>query len=1016
MFWRFGFHNVSSIDSLLDREDVSLESILDDDELLSECKNQNTRLIEFFQRVDILQRLLRYVSGEIEGEDRGRFKYPFVATEVLCSEIWSIVETCATRPDELLAPFWDSVLDRSPDDMKTRTVMASHFAKINAMFLTKKPAEMLAFIQSQPRVIERLLNHIETPAFVDLLVRLIQLDDVPSGSGVLEWLSSQHLIPRLVEMLSPTQSSDVHAVVSELLKGIIALGAPSPGSSALSESMQHGTASNLFVRELASTENVTKLVGFLLDDLPPAVEAPSYDRAHHRAEDSTSSVDSVGTPSAPPLPNIMSHTSSLVHSLAILIELIRKNNSDYFEPYLFHTLRNRLIQVQQHWALQSDSARDALEIAMTEMTDRLGVVHLGPLLTIVITRLEEFQQLLAKPRSLTGYIPTTLGMIEPLTLERFRICEFYAELLHCSNMSLLNRPTSSGPVYDSVGRLTGGLSAMEELARVIAINTGDDSQRADDRVDEDEDEELSEAQELPVSTSIASMTDSSSLLSDSEGDLTDDGSDVSLDEFPVSTPRPPSQSPSPSPQDSPYQTSPIIIPSSPLESLRRGALTPSLSASGRNSRRTSRSRSRASSAKRIRESDREVFPIGDVVKQRFIDLNVINTMVELFFKFPWNNFVHNVVYDFIHQILTGRVDKGLNRDLAIALFRDASLVKRIVAGQRQSDIESEKPKGVRLGYMGHLTLIAEDVLNALEHYPFDLLVVIRQFVPQPDWDDYVSTRYRETKRKDTSLLGGGKPVVAPGAARGAQRWKVDEEDEPSSASLANLKNELRKSNTTATAQVPKDSAAAFGIAGPAEDDGIGPAQFASYLAEEMHSSRSTHFDSAGSSDASDDEDDGPWLSRSTVDIGAVPNGAKRTAPPPSSAFDDDFVPAGGASSSSNISFGTSFTGDSDEDGDDFGPFSEAADKASDPFSSPFETKFSDADDAFDFGDFQEAEKDGGDATPTTGSWQWESADTSSSSSATSAGTSTDSLDVPMENGFRHRHKREASGSQHFREP
>ena len=40
---------------------------------------------------------------------------------------------------------------------------------------------MLAFIQAQPRVIERLLTHIETPAFVDLLVRLIQLDDNPNG-------------------------------------------------------------------------------------------------------------------------------------------------------------------------------------------------------------------------------------------------------------------------------------------------------------------------------------------------------------------------------------------------------------------------------------------------------------------------------------------------------------------------------------------------------------------------------------------------------------------------------------------------------------------------------------------------------------------------------------------------------------------------------------------------------------------------------------------------------------------
>jgi hypothetical protein len=72
---RFGFHNGSSIDSLLDKEDVSLETILDEDDLLQECKAQNTRLIDYFQRSDVLQRLLGYVTGQIEGEDRGRFKY-----------------------------------------------------------------------------------------------------------------------------------------------------------------------------------------------------------------------------------------------------------------------------------------------------------------------------------------------------------------------------------------------------------------------------------------------------------------------------------------------------------------------------------------------------------------------------------------------------------------------------------------------------------------------------------------------------------------------------------------------------------------------------------------------------------------------------------------------------------------------------------------------------------------------------------------------------------------------------
>lgn len=69
-------------------------------------------------------------------------RYPYVATEVLCSDLWSIVDTCLSNQDKLLTPFWDSVLDRTTTDMKDQNVLASHFAKISATFLLKKPLEV----------------------------------------------------------------------------------------------------------------------------------------------------------------------------------------------------------------------------------------------------------------------------------------------------------------------------------------------------------------------------------------------------------------------------------------------------------------------------------------------------------------------------------------------------------------------------------------------------------------------------------------------------------------------------------------------------------------------------------------------------------------------------------------------------------------------------------------------------------------------------------------------------------
>jgi SIT4-associating protein SAP185/190 len=63
---------------------------------------------------------------------------------------------------------------------------------------------------------------------------------------------------------------------------------------------------------------------------------------------------------------------------------------------------------------------------------------------------------------------TTQGEIRPLTLERFRICELYAELLHCSNMGLLNRQGTNIPRYDERGLLEGGLESLDLLEAALA--------------------------------------------------------------------------------------------------------------------------------------------------------------------------------------------------------------------------------------------------------------------------------------------------------------------------------------------------------------------------------------------------------------------------------------------------------------------------------------------------------------------------------------------------------------------
>ncbi|KAF8077592.1 SIT4 phosphatase-associated protein-domain-containing protein [Lyophyllum atratum] len=982
MFWRFGFHNASAIDSLLDKEDVALEAILDEDDLLQECKAQNTRLIDYFQRVDVLQRLFAYVTGQIEGDEKGRFKYPYVATEVLCSEIWSIVETCINEQTQLLQPFWETVLDRSPDDMKTEMVMASHFSKINAVFLSKKPAEMFAFIRSQPSVVERLLRHIETPPFVDLIVRIIQLDEQPSGAGVLEWLSSENLMGRLIDLLSPTHTSDVHCVVAELIKGIISMAAPSPGAG-LTEGLQNGPASNRFARELADKNSIEKLASYMLIDFePPPISEDSDDDDEDEAPEH--------------LPNFHSKTSSVVHSVSMVVELIRKNNSDFFEPYLFHTLRNRLIQVQQQL---HDDGRDALERAMKEMVDRMGVVHLGPVLEVMMPKLEALQHYLLHPRSLNGPVNTTIGSIMPLTFERYRISELFAELLHCSNMSLLNRSAEANRMYDSEGRLQGGLSALEELAQVVSMNNGDDH----DAMDEDHDD-IEPALGLPITSHDTISMDSDDDMSDDEPGSSDDDA---MEEI-VMYDEPQAQIElSAIKTDSPLPQPPLTVPSSPNAasmpspsqiaaqgaalSRAQNSETDNLTGSSPRSRVSSRKSSRR--ANTLTESTTSgsdlPLPVGEKLKQRFLQVGILSTLLDLFFEFPWNNFLHSAVYDVVHQILTGPVDGGFNRELAISLFRDARLMDRIVDGQKWNDVEIAKPKGVRLGYMGHLTLISEDVIMALERFPPDLRLILIEYAPTPGWDDYVMGRYIETKRKDTRVLGGGKPVVASAATRNMTRWKVDEDDGPTEQTSAVATTAGGENGSTGATSEPRgefrragsmrpmrESSADFGPAAmmeeePEEESHSAP-HFARYLEQQMHTSDNT-------SDDEDDDDEGGWLSQSTFNLGPAPPvstrhidvGAERR--PLATGFDDAFVPSNAAV---NAMAENPFNPNVD---DGFGPFSDSAAAPSatggDPFtfSSSFSDESFDSESFGDFGDFQSASTEGeGELTPTTGSWTFAS--------------------------------------------
>ncbi|KAJ3056073.1 hypothetical protein HK097_008201 [Rhizophlyctis rosea] len=624
MFWRFGFTSASAIDGLLDKEGVTLEELFEEEELLQECKAHNAKLIEFLCKPEILSQLLAYITTE-DLDEAKRFKYPYLASEVLCCEIFTVCEAVISN-NELLNTFW-SFLDRPAP---LNPLHASYFSKVNGVLLQKKTPEMITFVRAQENIVNKLLAHIGTSAIADLLLKLISMEELAEGAGIVSWLAGEGLIPSLLSRLDPSQDPDIHNTASQTLLDIIAvsyqnIGPPEqvvPGgiNDQTNANFASNVGGNTLVDELKSEVMMNKLVGYMLDKTAPNTG------------------------------------STLTNGINIIIELIRRYCSE-IEQAEFQQHQHQLQQQQSRQGPPPPS-EEKLQSLATDLNDLLRVLG---------SRLLEFADLLTAPRNITP-VDTTIGKQTPLGSERLKTCELFAEILHLQYLY------TSSPLFERL--------LVTPEAKKPSAGAGP----------------------------------------------------------------------------------------SPMEGVEaEGSATSATSAL-----------STASVAD-------ELIAVTD----KFIDAKVLPVCLDLFFNFPWNNFLHSVVYDMIAKVFntysftstanvgkppetpTGGAEgaeakttaleeqmKGVKnsvRKLVLSIFKDGNLTKRITNAQRQNDTEVASPKGVRLGYMGHLTYISDEVCKLLEKCGADFNTELKEFISAEEWQDYVNGPLRETKERDRQPLGGARP-------------------------------------------------------------------------------------------------------------------------------------------------------------------------------------------------------------------------------------------------------------------
>jgi SIT4-associating protein SAP185/190 len=268
--------------------------------------------------------------------------------------------------------------------------------------------------------------------------------------------------------------------------------------------------------------------------------------------------------------------------------------------------------------------------------------------------------------------------------------ELYAELLHSSNMGILQRPLGTGPQYSPDGILMGGLAGLELLGEAI----DEDRDMPSDNVPEGQ---VTQARELPVSSNASTSASLSGedLGSDSEDEkMLEDIEEVGTPsgspsrsakkadaEAPEQQPPPPSEADAARLRDV-MTKDPISADTSDIGGASHVAVADTTAApSAKSDEEPNTAVPRPTSAASVSPV---ISPPGIRLKEVYLERRIIPALIDMFFEHASNDFLHHVVYDMLQQILNGSHAPGTNRDLLEEMMCGARLVERVLEAQRRN--------------------------------------------------------------------------------------------------------------------------------------------------------------------------------------------------------------------------------------------------------------------------------------------------------------------------------------------
>uniref|UniRef100_A0A7N8XYG8 Protein phosphatase 6, regulatory subunit 2b n=1 Tax=Mastacembelus armatus TaxID=205130 RepID=A0A7N8XYG8_9TELE len=221
MFWKFDLHTSSHLEALLDKEDVTLTELMDEEDVLQECKAQNRRLLLFLCQDQSMQELVRLITTDPPAgvEETKRFKYSNIACELLTCDV-GVINDKLGNEEPLLETLYAFLEQPSP----LNPLLASFFSKTIGNLITRKTEQVISFLRRKEGFLSLVLKHIDTSAMMDVLLRLIScVEPPPLRLETLTWLNDEKLAQRLIELIHPERDEERQSNASQTLCDIIRL-------------------------------------------------------------------------------------------------------------------------------------------------------------------------------------------------------------------------------------------------------------------------------------------------------------------------------------------------------------------------------------------------------------------------------------------------------------------------------------------------------------------------------------------------------------------------------------------------------------------------------------------------------------------------------------------------------------------------------------------------------------------------------------------------------------------------